>query len=55
MSAPKKNKEEGSIARVTTFLKGKTKNRFFSDVENLKTKECHLAKEIIEKYYSDRK
>ncbi len=53
MANPKRveNKKEMHRARVTTFLKGKTKRLFFEEMERTNIKEAKLANEIITKYY----
>lgn len=47
----KTKKEDLIIARVTVFLRGKTKKMFFEEINRTGIKECHLAREIIKKYY----
>ena len=53
MANPKKveNKITLSSARVTTYLKGKTKRLFFEQLQNTNNTESKLANEIITKYY----
>jgi hypothetical protein len=47
----KQNKENLPIARVTTFIKGLTKKKFFEDIKRQGTTESKLAEEIITKHY----
>lgn len=48
----KKSKSDLPVARVTCFLSGSLKKQFFDDIQKTGQKECHLAREIIKKYYS---
>ena len=41
-------------ARVTTFLKGKTKNLFFEEIKRTGYAEWELANYIIEKHYKEK-
>jgi hypothetical protein len=45
------DKKESPVARVTTFLKGKTKRKFFESMEKTGQTEGSLARDIITKYY----
>lgn len=48
----KQNKDKLTVARVTAFLKGSTKNKFFKELYNSPGKtESQLVSEIITKYY----
>ncbi len=44
-------KQDLPIARVTTFLRGSTKNKFFEEIKRTGCTEACLASEIIIKYY----
>ena len=48
------DKKDLPLARVTVFLKGETKKKFFNEVERTEHREGTLAKEIIERHYRDK-
>tara|TARA_Y100000310_G_C20591322_1_gene768172 strand:+ start:813 stop:977 length:165 start_codon:yes stop_codon:yes gene_type:complete len=45
------DKKEQTLARVTIFLKGISKRKFFEELERTGRTESSLGKEIITKYY----
>jgi hypothetical protein len=47
-------KQNCSIARVTTFLRGSTKNKFFEELKRTGNSEACLASEIIIEWYKKR-
>tara|TARA_R110002033_G_scaffold60198_3_gene110282 strand:- start:2743 stop:2907 length:165 start_codon:yes stop_codon:yes gene_type:complete len=53
MANPKKrtDKKEMPVARVTMFLKGLPKRRFFEEMERTGQTEGNLARTIVTKYF----
>lgn len=48
----KSKKSQLVVTKVTTYLTGSVKNKFFEEIERTGALECHLAREIITLYYS---
>ena len=47
----KRDKSQDAVARVTAFLTGTVKDKFFEDQKRMGYKETELAAKIIRKHY----